>query len=316
MMPTISYRLIDCKGHGPLSSTYGMAADNVLEIRVVTPDGVPRTANPCVNPDLFWALRGGGGGTFGVLTSVTMKAYPSPQTSVHTFYLTIPTNGNLTLFWDLVAYTMSELPRFKDGGMQGYSTIASPGTVPGFDNWVWTWSFNLYDKPNGTAEALFAPLAAKLDPLNGTSIIYSSDAYWYSDFFKMWNSTIDFEAVADGGPALGSRLLPAESLADQKRISSVLQGLVAPKPGQAAALQMQAHLVASKHTGRDTNVSMTPAWSNAVVHFIVAEGFRDNDTFAQAQPTLNSMTYEQVALLKGLAPNSGAYQNEVCEDMT
>ena len=45
-------------GHGPLTSRYGMGADNVLEMEVVTPDGQLRVANEHRNSDLFWALRG------------------------------------------------------------------------------------------------------------------------------------------------------------------------------------------------------------------------------------------------------------------
>lgn len=45
-------------GHSALSATYGLAADNVLEIEVVTPQGQILTVNECQNQDLFWALRG------------------------------------------------------------------------------------------------------------------------------------------------------------------------------------------------------------------------------------------------------------------
>ena len=52
-------------GHGIYSGRYGLAADNVLELEMVTPTGEVVTANECQNPDIFWAVRGGGGGTFG-----------------------------------------------------------------------------------------------------------------------------------------------------------------------------------------------------------------------------------------------------------
>jgi FAD/FMN-containing dehydrogenase len=42
---------------------------------VVTADGEVRIANACTNPDLFWALKGGGGGSFGVVTRLTLKTY-------------------------------------------------------------------------------------------------------------------------------------------------------------------------------------------------------------------------------------------------
>lgn len=45
-------------GHGPLSSLYGLGADNVLEMEVVTPDAKLIVANECQNSDYFWALRG------------------------------------------------------------------------------------------------------------------------------------------------------------------------------------------------------------------------------------------------------------------
>lgn len=64
-------------GHSVLSPVYGLAVDRVLEFKVVTPDGVYRTANACQNPDLFWALRGGGGGTFGVVIEATHRVEPA-----------------------------------------------------------------------------------------------------------------------------------------------------------------------------------------------------------------------------------------------
>ena len=66
-------------GHGTLSPRYGLGVDNVLEIEIVTADGQLRTVNAYSSPDLFWALRGGGGGTWGVVTQATFKAYPSEQ---------------------------------------------------------------------------------------------------------------------------------------------------------------------------------------------------------------------------------------------
>jgi len=52
---------------------YGLGADNVLEYKVVTADGNLTIANAVSNPDLFWALRGGGGGTWGVVVEATFK---------------------------------------------------------------------------------------------------------------------------------------------------------------------------------------------------------------------------------------------------
>jgi FAD/FMN-containing dehydrogenase len=51
----------------------------MLEAEVVTADGKLLVANGCQNQDLFWALRGGGGGTFGIVTRVTLKTHPLPS---------------------------------------------------------------------------------------------------------------------------------------------------------------------------------------------------------------------------------------------
>jgi hypothetical protein len=298
-------------GHGPLSSTYGFGVDNVLQIKIVTPQGVVLTANPCLHPDLFWALRGGGGGTFGVITSVTMKAYPSPQASRHTFTLA-PTNAdNLTGFWDTVASVISEFPRLNAGGMQGYSTIVPPG-IDGAKTWKWSWGFNVYDKPNGTIESLFAPIAQKLAPENGTTIMYTSRLTHYRNFFALWNATVAFEPVAAVGAALGSRLLPAASLTEDKnRLARVLQNLTTRAEASPVSPRLEAYPIANHNLAMIDQTSITPAWRDATLHFIVIEYFRDSDPFAEAKPVFNRMTNERVSVLKSLAPDSGAYLNEV-----
>jgi FAD/FMN-containing dehydrogenase len=72
--------LVQSGGFGSFSKAFGTAAGNLLEAEVVTADGTARIANPCTNPDLFWALKGGGGGSFGVVTRVTLKVHELPDT--------------------------------------------------------------------------------------------------------------------------------------------------------------------------------------------------------------------------------------------
>lgn len=67
-------------GFGTLSRRYGTAAGNMLEAEVVLASGEIVTANATQHPDLFWALRGGGGGTFGVVTRLTLATHAAPQT--------------------------------------------------------------------------------------------------------------------------------------------------------------------------------------------------------------------------------------------
>jgi FAD/FMN-containing dehydrogenase len=71
--------LIQGGGFGSHSKGFGTAAASLLEAEVVTADGQIRIANACTNPDLFWALKGGGGGTFGVVSKMTVRLHELPE---------------------------------------------------------------------------------------------------------------------------------------------------------------------------------------------------------------------------------------------
>jgi FAD/FMN-containing dehydrogenase len=71
--------LIQSGGFGSFSKAYGMAAASLLEAEIVTADGAVRIANSCTNPDLFWGLKGGGGGSLGVVTRLTMQTHDLPD---------------------------------------------------------------------------------------------------------------------------------------------------------------------------------------------------------------------------------------------
>src|SRR3984885_6611828 len=71
--------LVQSGGFGSHSKRYGTAASNLLEAEVVTADGQIRIANACTNPDLFWALKGGGGGSFGVVSKMTLRVHDLPD---------------------------------------------------------------------------------------------------------------------------------------------------------------------------------------------------------------------------------------------
>jgi FAD/FMN-containing dehydrogenase len=72
--------LVQGGGFGSFSKQFGTAAASLLEAEIVTADGVARIANMCTNPDLFWALKGGGGGSFGVVTRLTLETHDLPAT--------------------------------------------------------------------------------------------------------------------------------------------------------------------------------------------------------------------------------------------
>ncbi|MGO9930643.1 MAG: FAD-dependent oxidoreductase [Steroidobacteraceae bacterium] len=72
--------LVQSGGFGSFSKAFGTAAGSLLEAEVVTADGAVRIANPCTNPELFWGLKGGGGGSLGVITRLTLRVHTLPET--------------------------------------------------------------------------------------------------------------------------------------------------------------------------------------------------------------------------------------------
>jgi FAD/FMN-containing dehydrogenase len=71
--------LIQSGGFGSFSKNYGTAAGSLLEAEVVTADGKVLIANACTNADLFWGLKGGGGGSLGVVTRLTLETHDLPD---------------------------------------------------------------------------------------------------------------------------------------------------------------------------------------------------------------------------------------------
>jgi FAD/FMN-containing dehydrogenase len=73
-------------GFGLLGRPFGLACDSILSMEMVDASGQIRTVSEQENPDLFWAMRGGGNGNFGVVTNFNFRT--SPVNSVATFGMT------------------------------------------------------------------------------------------------------------------------------------------------------------------------------------------------------------------------------------
>ena len=71
-------------GQGVTGRRFGLTSDSLTGATVVTADGHVLTCDDATNPDLFWALRGGGGGNFGVVTSFTFTTHAVDQITIFT----------------------------------------------------------------------------------------------------------------------------------------------------------------------------------------------------------------------------------------
>ncbi|KAH7381401.1 hypothetical protein DE146DRAFT_740540 [Phaeosphaeria sp. MPI-PUGE-AT-0046c] len=305
-------------GHGRLTQTYGMGVDHLLEATIITPDGESRLTNPCENPDLFFAVRGGGGGTFGVVTEMVIQVLPSPKTTFHTFRVMSLSTTMAPEFYDFIGFLHTEMPRLKDGGLSGYYYIVGPPTVPTLS---FAWTFMAFDAPNGTVERLMMPIEGYLKQRN--HLFASSQSIEYADtYLDIFNGTYTNEAVATGGPAIGSRLMSSESLADANLTAKVL-AKIGPSPDifkPNLIFQSQSptsnpliigHMIASPDTPSysPSTVSLNPSWRNTLVHLVVAGSIPDGSSPSLAHAVYADIT-NKTSVLQSLAPETGAYFNE------
>ena len=143
---------------------------------MVTPAGDIVTANEYQNSDLFWAIRGGGP-SFGVLTSLTVKAYPMPSTTMWTLGVTAKNGTADSTFYEIVARCHSYLPSLKEAGLQGYTTLSAGS---------YTNAFFAYDALNGTIESAVSPLMSYLESQNST-VSTTSSISWKSKWIDVYH---------------------------------------------------------------------------------------------------------------------------------
>jgi FAD binding domain len=123
-------------GHSAIASKHGLAADQTLEWEVVDGTGKYLKASRTENSDLFWALSGGGGGTYGVVMSMTSKVHK--DTPVSGANLTFTSQGiSKDVFYQAVSAYHATLPALVDAGVMSIELLTSsffaigPLTAPG-----------------------------------------------------------------------------------------------------------------------------------------------------------------------------------------
>ncbi|MFC6066348.1 FAD-binding oxidoreductase [Streptomyces ochraceiscleroticus] len=147
-------------GHGHLTRKYGLTVDNLLAADVVLADGSFVTANEKDHPDLFWALRGGGG-NFGVVTSFTFRLHP-----VHTVGVGV-TLWTLDHIRDVLQWYRDFLPQATEDLNGFYAELIVPPAPPFPEEIhghkmcgvVWCWTGDL-----GRLEETFAPVQEPAPP--------------------------------------------------------------------------------------------------------------------------------------------------------
>ncbi|MCI0572589.1 MAG: FAD-binding oxidoreductase [Myxococcaceae bacterium] len=190
-------------GIGHLTRRYGLTVDSLLAADLVLADGRFVTADADSHPELFWALRGGGG-NFGVVTSFLFRAHPvHTVVAGHTLWPLEKSEDVLRWYQDFLARTPEEL----NGFFAFLKVPPEPPFPPALHRKTMCGVVWCYTGPLERADAAFAPVLrfgppafVGLRTMPFPAIQRAFDAlyppglqwYWKADFFR----TLDDEAVA------------------------------------------------------------------------------------------------------------------------
>ncbi|KAF7879033.1 hypothetical protein EAF04_000233 [Stromatinia cepivora] len=276
-------------GASPLGSKFGLAADQVLEWEVVTGMGELLTATPSQNSDLYWALSGGGGGTYGAVLSMTVKLHKNMPTAGAT--LTFIESSDK--YWDVIQTFLVNMPAVLKAGASFYWQVL-PGNA-----------FYMPQSylPNGTAEDLQKLLQPTLKAPNQSNISYafsSVDFPAFQDAFYTLNPDINIMELN-----LGGSIIPRSLVASNSSATSLVNGIksISNNGGILAGVSMDVSQ-APAHPN-----AVHPDWRNSL--FLAFLGTLYN----QSNMTINllgqkTVTNVPVPALQKLVSNPAAYLNE------
>ncbi|KAF9236144.1 hypothetical protein BU15DRAFT_77244 [Melanogaster broomeanus] len=276
-------------GHSFLSSTYGLGVDNAIELSVVLSTGEYLTVNNYQHSDLFWALRGGGGSTYGIVTSVVYRTYPSLPVQLCLFQAN---TTNSSTMQDMVAELMYSQTQFTDDGWGGFGAIANQDL-----------SF-VYIAPNMTNETATATTQAWTDyalsleswGVTSTTILYLLPS-WYQFYVTFYSG-----GIQNGkNEMLTSRLLSRDTVA--KKSKEVAQVLIDCGANFNTIAGGKVNQIDPDSAG------LNPAWRNAVVEVVCGVSWQDGASLTEITGTIEQLK-ERIRTMHDLTPNDSAYFNE------
>ncbi|KAL9087508.1 MAG: hypothetical protein Q9165_006619 [Trypethelium subeluteriae] len=285
-------------GHSILNTEYGMAADNVLEWEVVTARGEHLNATPYENSDLYWALSGGGGGTYGVVLSVTIKLHPDGPVA----------GGSLTFnntdiqndfFWEAVTLWTHYLPSFtKENNTLQFVVTNDTFSVQ---------SINLPGQEASGVRSLVAPYLAELDRLNITYLITSDISDTYLEHFNRYYGPLPYGAEPPS-TILNSRLVPREVVVDTAangKFVDSLRSIVEDGTFLVGCSGMDV-----SNTSHPDN-AVLPAWRDTVAICIINGFWNFTAPLADNIALKEQLVDIHVPAIEAATPDSGVYLNEM-----
>ncbi|KAJ5377518.1 uncharacterized protein N7496_004927 [Penicillium cataractarum] len=288
-------------GHSPLSSIYGLAADQVLALEVVLANGRFVTVTEESDPDLFWAIRGGGGGTFGIVTSVISRVHPKVGVTVTTFSFSTGTDVSADTFWAGVRSYMERFPAHADAGTYAYFWILNTGT----DSFEFL--MNPFFAVNHTLAEYTALVQPWYDELADLGISITPNSTYYDNFYDAWSAGFPLETVASSVMMTGSRLFPRANWESDSLFNSTFDALrsTISEGYVLLAFNLKAELV----DGYPSN-SANPAFRNTLLHAITSTSWDSDATNAEILEKMDYLTNDVLGQWRATCPDSGAYMSE------
>ena len=283
-------------GHGPFAPSKGLGVDNLVQAEVVLANGSAVTANSTHHPELWKAMRGGGGGAWGVVTKMTLRAHPIEDGGFTMATASFQGDGcdhavlNKTVeaIYGQLGWAMS-----VDSSLGGYAlTSTSPGFNL-FNKCRATWSiFLIYVWSGDNGQAVWDELADKTDGLAGKFTKKTYGTWWEAvratDEFKPFKGlplldTLEVDAIGDDalttmnlmkGGAGPSVLVPLEKLEGGDVASALKDQLVSSLTShQFSALQIFQDLTGNKgseHLQKGNDTSISHGLRTAALHLVFA----------------------------------------------
>jgi FAD/FMN-containing dehydrogenase len=299
-------------GHGPASRQFGLGADQVLSARVVLADGCIITASPCENQDFYYAIRGGGPGTYGVVLSTVIKAWPMVDAQVQSVAIA-PLTTNTTALLDAIAILYSAYPDLNDAGYAGYGTWSIAFPTPILANFTagYVHGFYTFNKTMEETQNAFTSTLEKLLPFNGTSLFISVTYSSFDDYWTFYNAVSGVEPPVGTTSALGSRLFSRASVQEDTPGLRSMLDVIAGSPEEFTSNNFE--LVSGGQVFKDAAdpySGLNPAWRISYFNNIVARGWAPGSSEDAKAAVMRDITHKKVPAMEKQAPDTGVYMNE------
>ncbi|KAI4861943.1 FAD-binding domain-containing protein [Hypoxylon rubiginosum] len=279
-------------GHSALSSNFGLAADNTLSFEVVTPTGKLLTASTTENQDLYWALSGGGGGNYGIVTSITVKAHADATVSGASFLINGSDDDPDQIF-DIIDAFHAALPGIVDSGvMIIYFFTNTFLQIP---------AMTAYNKTQAEVEQILQPFADSLSTMNVSFEPKVTQFSSYSDHYDNYWGPLPEGNIQVGTQLFGGRLIPRSVLPDFSTTTRKIAEMGVTYIGVG-------HNVS--RFGQDRVNSVLPQWRESIVQVSLTLPWSFQVPFEEGIEAQRKITDEIQPIIEAATPGSGAYINE------